>query len=206
MTAVLWLLAIALFLALAWSLNLTMFNWWASSGPPVEHPEIYKTRGNVFFAIACALLLCFSLAVVTLVRRRRARRTNNLHKVGYVGREEIAERIREQYAPEYAELLLVQMGYVPRICPKCHDQSFTTLWLADPRNPIEGKLWAKWYFWCNQGLCGIYCPLGTWRIPRETPHILYGDEKAISAALPEGLQLIQPTRPRLSADGIARAT
>ena len=69
----LWAFAIILLLAFAWSLNLMMFNWWASSGPPVQHPEIYRTRGNVFFAIASALLLGFSLVVRGLIRRRRER-------------------------------------------------------------------------------------------------------------------------------------
>jgi len=41
---------------------------------------------------------------------------------------------------------------------------------------------------------GIRCPLGSWRIPRETPHILHGDEKALSAALPQKLKLIPPIR------------
>jgi len=36
---------------------------------------------------------------------------------------------------------------------------------------------------------GIRCPLGTWRIPRTTPYILHGDEKALAAALPENLKL-----------------
>lgn len=43
-----------------------MFNYRAIGGPPVEHPEIYKARGNIFFAVACALLLCFSLVVLGL--------------------------------------------------------------------------------------------------------------------------------------------
>lgn len=116
----------------------------------------------------------------------------NERKVRYVNREEIAEGIRKQYAPEYAEFLFVQMGYSAQVCPKCRNESFTTLWLADPRNPIEGKLWAKWYFWCNECLYGIYCPLGTSRIPRETPHILYGDEKAINEALPKRLHTSHP--------------
>jgi len=37
---------------------------------------------------------------------------------------------------------------------------------------------------------GIRCPLGTWRIPRTTPYILHGDEKALAADLPENLRLI----------------
>ena len=76
-SAVLWLLAIILLATCLWTLNLTMFNWWASGGPPVEHPEIYRTRGNIFFAIACALLLGFSLVLVTIFRRRKARQTKN---------------------------------------------------------------------------------------------------------------------------------
>jgi hypothetical protein len=74
-SAGLWLLAIILLAAFLWSLNLTMFNWWASGGPPVEHPEAYRARGNIFFAIA--LLLGFSLVVVIIFRRRKARQTKN---------------------------------------------------------------------------------------------------------------------------------
>jgi len=36
-TFMLWLLPVLLLIAFAWSLNLTLFNWWASGGPPVEH-------------------------------------------------------------------------------------------------------------------------------------------------------------------------
>jgi hypothetical protein len=111
-------------------------------------------------------------------------------KVRYVNREEFVEGIRKQYAPEYAEFFLIQMGHSPKVCPKCGNGSFTTLWLADPRNAIEGKMWAKWYFWCDKCFSGIRCPLGTWRIPRTTPYILHGDEKALAAALPENLRLI----------------
>jgi hypothetical protein len=111
-------------------------------------------------------------------------------KVGYVDRDEFVNRIRKQFSPEYAEFLLVQMGHSPKVCPKCGNSSFTTLWLADPRDAIDGKMWAKWYFWCGKCFSGIRCPLGTWRIPRETPYILHGDEKALAAALPENLKLI----------------
>jgi hypothetical protein len=31
-----WLLAVALLLAAGWSLKLTLFNWWAAGGPPVN--------------------------------------------------------------------------------------------------------------------------------------------------------------------------
>ena len=76
------------------------------------------------------------------------------------------------------------------MCPKCGSTSFTTLWLAKPNKAIDGKIWAKWYFWCDKCLYGIRCPLGTWRISRETPYILHDDEKALAAALPENLKLI----------------
>jgi len=88
------------------------------------------------------------------------------------------------------EFLLVNMGYSPKVCPKCGNGSFTTLWLADPSNAIDGQMWAKWYFWCDKCLCGIRYPLGTYRIPREAPYILHGDERALAAALPTDLKLI----------------
>jgi hypothetical protein len=119
-------------------------------------------------------------------------------KGGVPSREELIERVRSHYAPDYAEFLLVQMGYLPRICPCCRNTSFTTLWLADPRDPIDGRLWAKWYFWCDQCLYGIYCPMGCWTIPRASDHILDSDHNAISAALPENLKLLQPDRLRAS--------
>ena len=57
----------------AWSANLTLFNWWASSGPPVHHPEIYKSRGNVFFALSCGLLLALAFVIWNLIRGYRKR-------------------------------------------------------------------------------------------------------------------------------------
>jgi hypothetical protein len=111
-------------------------------------------------------------------------------KVRYERREEFVERIRKQFSPEYVEFLLIQMGHSPKVCPKCGNTSFTTLWLADPRNAIDGKMQAKWYFWCDKCFSGIRCPLGTWRIPGRTPYILHGDEKALASASPENLKLI----------------
>jgi hypothetical protein len=35
-----WLLAAILLLAAGWSLNLTLFNWWAAGGPPTTQPEL----------------------------------------------------------------------------------------------------------------------------------------------------------------------
>ena len=65
------LLALLLFLALAWSLNLTIFNLWASGGPPVEHPEIYRHRANIFFAISVGFLMAFLIVLWRLIRNRR---------------------------------------------------------------------------------------------------------------------------------------
>jgi len=105
-------------------------------------------------------------------------------KVGYVNREEFVDRLRKQFSPEYAEFMLIQMGHSPKVCPKCGNGSFTTLWLAKPNDAINGMMWAKWYFWCDNRLSGIRCPLETWRIPRTTSYILHGDEKALACAAP----------------------
>jgi len=72
-TLTLWLLTILLFVGLAWSLNLAAFNWWASGGPPTEHPEIYRMHGNVFFGIACGFLLAFAISLWRLIRRGMGR-------------------------------------------------------------------------------------------------------------------------------------
>jgi hypothetical protein len=76
------------------------------------------------------------------------------NKVGYIGREELVDRIRKQFSPEYGEFLLIQAGYSPKVCPKCGSTSFTTLWLAKPNDAIDGKMWAKWYFWCDKCFAG----------------------------------------------------
>jgi hypothetical protein len=116
--------------------------------------------------------------------------TTRQSKVGYISREELIERVKKQFSPEYAELVLIQAGYSAKVCPKCGSTSFTTLWLAKPNRGSDGQMWAKWYFWCDKCLTGIRCPLGTWYIPRTTPYILHGDDKALTAALPENLKLI----------------
>ena len=72
-TLTLWLLTILLFVGLAWSLNLAAFNWWASGGPPTDHPEVYRMHGNIFFEIACGFLLAFAISLWTLIRRRKGR-------------------------------------------------------------------------------------------------------------------------------------
>lgn len=112
-------------------------------------------------------------------------------KIGYVNREEFVQKIRDQFSQEYAEFLLIQMGHLPKVCPKCGNGSFKTLWLAKPNQATDGKMmWAKWYFWCDKCLSGIRCPLGMWHVSRETPYVLHGDEKALAAALPKNLKLI----------------
>jgi TRAP-type C4-dicarboxylate transport system permease small subunit len=65
------LLTLLLFLGFAWCLDLTSFNWWASDGPPVGHPEIYRMRGSFFFGIACGLFLAFVLSLWSLIRRKK---------------------------------------------------------------------------------------------------------------------------------------
>ncbi len=72
-TVSLWLCAVLLFIGFAWSLNLTLFNLWVSGGPPVEHPEIYRERANVFAAITFGLLLAFAVFFWKLIRRQRTR-------------------------------------------------------------------------------------------------------------------------------------
>jgi hypothetical protein len=124
------------------------------------------------------LVFCANLDTLKMEEKRKG------------GREGLIDRLRKQYSPEYMEFLSVNMGYSPKVCPKCGNGSFTTLWLADPSNAIDGRMWAKWYFWCDKCLCGIRCPLGTYRIPRETPYILHGDERVLAAALPADLKLI----------------
>jgi hypothetical protein len=66
-------LCLLLLMGFAWSANLTLFNYWASGGPPVEHPEIYRHRGNVFSAISGGFLLTFGIAAWALIRRLKRR-------------------------------------------------------------------------------------------------------------------------------------
>jgi len=57
-------IAVLLLLMFAWSLYLSVFNWWASDGPPIQqHPEVYRVRGNIFFGVSCGLLLAFILTL-----------------------------------------------------------------------------------------------------------------------------------------------
>jgi len=72
-TISLWFCAALLFIAFVWSLNLTIYNLWASGGPPTKYPEIFAQRANVFAAITFGLLLAFVAFVWNLIRRQRTR-------------------------------------------------------------------------------------------------------------------------------------
>jgi hypothetical protein len=44
-----WFVTSFLFLGLVWTALFTVFNLWLSTGPPAAHPEMYRTRGEIFF-------------------------------------------------------------------------------------------------------------------------------------------------------------
>ncbi len=62
---------VAMLLASIWLGYLAAFNWWAAGGPPTPHPDVYATRGNVFFALAFLCLAASILVAVLTVQRRR---------------------------------------------------------------------------------------------------------------------------------------
>ncbi|HXM04013.1 MAG TPA: hypothetical protein VN939_15480, partial [Chthoniobacterales bacterium] len=62
----LWLLSVLLLVGLAWTLNLTAFNWWASDVPPHQYRELYMRHGNTFGAISVGFLLAFVLTLRAL--------------------------------------------------------------------------------------------------------------------------------------------
>jgi hypothetical protein len=66
-------LTVLLFLAFLWSVNLTLYNWWAAGGPPTEHPDLYRQRGNMFFAIGWGLLAAIALLIRALILLTKAR-------------------------------------------------------------------------------------------------------------------------------------
>jgi len=65
--------AVLLFFAFLWSINLTLFNWWAAGGPPVQYPEIYRHRGNVFFAVGWGLLVGLVLLIRAFISLTKAK-------------------------------------------------------------------------------------------------------------------------------------
>jgi hypothetical protein len=118
-------------------------------------------------------------------------------KSGYITQAELIERAKKEFGPEYFPFWLLYFGQGPRVCPKCHSDAIKILYLGLPRHRVDGKIWCKRYLWCDSCLHGIYCPLGTYRIPITEPHILWGDEKPLKEALPSGLKLIQRARPSI---------
>ena len=66
-----WSLAAVLLLATAWSANLTLFNWWAAGGPPVNDVRTYELHGNVFSLATVLLVVAFVAVVVMNVRHSR---------------------------------------------------------------------------------------------------------------------------------------
>jgi hypothetical protein len=64
-----WAAAVILLLAFLYALNLTMYNLWASGGPPVPDPEIYRHRANVSFGFSCGFLLGLVAVIWKLVGR-----------------------------------------------------------------------------------------------------------------------------------------
>lgn len=71
MSALRWVLAVVLLLATGWSANLTLFNWWAAGGPPVNDVKVYELRGNVFSLVTVLLFVAFVAVVVMNVRRSK---------------------------------------------------------------------------------------------------------------------------------------
>ncbi len=70
--------AVLLLLAAVWTLNLTVFNLWISTGPPVQHPEMYRTRGLLFLGISMGLGIAL---IVTCWRLWRVGRTHSQEDV-----------------------------------------------------------------------------------------------------------------------------
>jgi hypothetical protein len=70
-TVLLSFLASFLFLGLAWAALLTIFNLWVSTGPPTAHPEIYRTRGEIFLGVSIVLLVAFVMTLRGLIRNQK---------------------------------------------------------------------------------------------------------------------------------------
>lgn len=113
-------------------------------------------------------------------------------KSGYVTDDEFMRAAESEFGPEYFQYWLVYLGRAPQVCPKCQSHNIKMIHLGLPNDRVDGKIWAKWYLWCDSCLYGIYCPPGSYRIPVGDPYILWGDEKALKENLPEGLKLITP--------------
>jgi hypothetical protein len=70
-TVLLWFIASFLFLGLLWAALLTVFNLWVSTGPPTAHPEIYRTRGEIYLGVSIVLLVAFVVALWGLIRNQK---------------------------------------------------------------------------------------------------------------------------------------
>ena len=98
------------------------------------------------------------------------------------------------YGEEYTRFLMVDFVPPPRICPYCETETIRKLWIGDPAREVDGKVWAKWYMWCESCLRGIYCPLGSFRVPKGESYIRWGDKDALGKEIPIGLKLIKHPR------------
>ena len=105
--------------------------------------------------------------------------------------DKLHEWCLRSYGEEFTRFLETDFSQSPT-CPFCGEETLHKLWLGDSKNQVDGRVWGKWYRWCESCLKGIYCPLGSYRIPPGTPFIPWGDEAALKNALPAELQFIQP--------------
>ena len=105
--------------------------------------------------------------------------------------QDLFQRFQTEFGEEYAKFLLSDFGPSPRLCPYCETETLRKLWLGDPTRKIDDLIWAKFYMWCESCLRGIYCPPGSYRVPKGKPYKKWGDEAALMQALPSGLQLIE---------------
>ena len=109
--------------------------------------------------------------------------------------QDLFQRFREQYSEEYTQFLLVDFRPDPKLCPFCQTQTIRKLWLGDPHKKRGDSIWGKWYMWCESCFRGIYCPLGTYIVPKGEPYIKWGDDRALKQSLPLDLHLISPVSP-----------
>jgi hypothetical protein len=107
------------------------------------------------------------------------------------------ERFKEQYGEDYAKFLQADFGPPPHLCPYCQTETLRKLWLGDTARKLGDSIWAKWYLWCKSCLRGIYCPIGTYAVPRGEPYIQWGDDAALKRSLPSELKLVKPVTPDL---------
>jgi hypothetical protein len=130
--------------------------------------------------------------------RTKGRNSGKKKRGVAITKADFVERAKNVYGIEYWKFWAIFWGFAPETCPKCGCKSIRTLNLALPNNRAAGKMWFKWYLWCESCLNGIYCPLGTYWLEPSRPYILWGDREALRQALPENLHLIKPTVSRMA--------